>query len=211
MHLVEDHPLDLADDLAPSVEHVAQDLSRHHQARGVHVDIAVARHQPDLLVTKLRRELPVLLIRQRLDRRCVDHPLAPRERHCDGVLRHDRLTRRGVRRDHHRVATLDGTHRNFLELVELKWKLDCIELRGQRQPGPWRSARRKHDLVGAVVLRALTLLLQHGLFSRPLLRAYHGEHPRRLVCVGHHASPPHALISAHQFAEKVILRASMFL
>ena len=48
MDLVEDHPLDLAHELMPAVEHVAQDLGRHYKARGVDIHVDIARHQPDI-------------------------------------------------------------------------------------------------------------------------------------------------------------------
>ena len=63
-HLVEDDPLDLAHDLRAAVEHRAENLGGHHEARGVDVDGHVARHQPH--VAKLLLELAVLLIRERL-------------------------------------------------------------------------------------------------------------------------------------------------
>ena len=56
VHLVKDDPLDLAHELVAPVEHVAQDLCRHHKARRLDVHIDVAGHQAHLRDAK-RREV----------------------------------------------------------------------------------------------------------------------------------------------------------
>eukprot|EP00982_Pelagococcus_subviridis_P016417 31477-Pelagococcus_subviridis.AAC.9 len=121
VHLVEDDPLDLSHDLAPAVQHPAQDFRRHHDARRVFVDAHVARHETHLragVAAKLLRELSELLVRQRLDRGGVYNPLLVPERHRDGVFRDDGLPRGRVRGDHHALVSLEDRDGGFLERVE---------------------------------------------------------------------------------------------
>jgi hypothetical protein len=80
MHLVEDDPLNIAHNVAPAVQHAAQDLGGHNEAGGVGVDGHVPGHEAH--VSELLLEVAELLVAQRLDGRCVDDSLTCGRCHC---------------------------------------------------------------------------------------------------------------------------------
>ena len=121
MHLVEDHPLNFPDNLAASVDHVPQNLGRHHQASGILVNSHVTSHQTDVI--ELVLELSVLLVGKSLDRGCVYHSAVPLERIGNSVLRNRRLTCRRVGADQNRLIRLYSSDRFGLEGVQNKWVL----------------------------------------------------------------------------------------
>ena len=124
VNLVEDDPSHLAHHLSALVEHRAEHLGGHHQARGVLVYDGVAGHEADVL--ELLVQLAEFLIGERLERRGVHDALTVAERHGDGVLRDHRLTRGGVRGDHDGLARLHHLDGLALEGVQL----ELIVLRG---------------------------------------------------------------------------------
>jgi len=88
--LVKDDPRDFAHNLRAAVQHGAQNLGRHHQARRTGIDRHVTRHQADIV--ELGGKLTVLLVRQGLDGRRVHDSLAIAQRLRNRVLGHNRLT-----------------------------------------------------------------------------------------------------------------------
>mmetsp|Transcript_12122 Transcript_12122/g.35429 ORF Transcript_12122/g.35429 Transcript_12122/m.35429 type:complete len:237 (+) Transcript_12122:1893-2603(+) len=118
VHLIEDHPSHLPHHLAAPIQHAPQNLGRHDQTRRIRVNRNVPRHQPDVL--KLLAQISKFLIRQRLNRRRVHHPLTIPQGFRNGILRDSRLSRRGVGRHQYTLALLDVPNRGFLERIELK-------------------------------------------------------------------------------------------
>uniref|UniRef100_A0A8W7PKD9 Uncharacterized protein n=1 Tax=Anopheles coluzzii TaxID=1518534 RepID=A0A8W7PKD9_ANOCL len=116
MDFVEYHPTDLAHNLRPTVQHVAQNFRRHDQARGARIDRHVARHQTDVL--ELFVKLAILLVGKGLDRGGVDDALLVRERFRDRVLGHHRLAGGRVGRHQHGLIVLDAQDRFFLERIQ---------------------------------------------------------------------------------------------
>jgi hypothetical protein len=121
VHLVEDDPLDLAHQGRAGESLQPQYLGGHDEAARVLVDGDVACDETDVAEEQL--QLAVLLVRQRLDRRRVDHALAVSEGHGDGVLGTDGLPRRGVSGHQDRLAAIDARARGSLEAVEPERKL----------------------------------------------------------------------------------------
>ena len=115
---VEDHIAKVAQRVGARVDHVAQDLGRHHDDRRVAVDRVVAGEQADVGAAMTAHQVDVLLIRQRLDGRRVERLRALGE--CTGrrVLRDDRLPRGGRCSDEHRFSGIYGVERADLEVVE---------------------------------------------------------------------------------------------
>lgn len=72
MHFVEDHELDIADEVGTLVEHAPQDLRRHDEARGLRVDLHIAREDAYGGRREGLLEVAELLVRQRFDGRRVD-------------------------------------------------------------------------------------------------------------------------------------------
>lgn len=94
VHLIEYDPFYFSHDLAASVNHVPQDLGRHDQACRILVNRHIAcnqTHIPELIL-----QLSVLLIRQCLDRRSVDHSASVLQRKGYCVFSYGSLPRRGV-------------------------------------------------------------------------------------------------------------------
>jgi hypothetical protein len=116
VYLIEDHPLNFPDNLAASVNHIPQNLGRHHQTSGVLVNSHVTSHQTD--VTKLVLKLSILLVRKSLDRGCVYHSAVPLKRIGNSVLRNRRLTCRRVGANQNRLIRLYSSDRFGLEGVQ---------------------------------------------------------------------------------------------
>ena len=125
VHLVEHHEPQIPQRARAAVDHVAQDLGRHHDDGSVTVDAVVAGEEPDAPGAMPANEIAELLVRQRLDRRRVERLAALRERERDGVLRDDRLARPCRRGDEHRLAVLERRDRPALEVVKLEVVVDA--------------------------------------------------------------------------------------
>jgi hypothetical protein len=89
--LVEDDDPQIVQDGARLVDHVAQDLRRHHDQRSLAVDAVVSCEQPDVAGRVGAREVPELLVREGLERRGVEKPLALGAGFFQGILGNHRL------------------------------------------------------------------------------------------------------------------------
>ena len=116
--LVHHHEAEALQRPGPGVQHVAEDLGRHHDDRGIAVDDVVAGQQADPVVAVARDEVVVLLVRQGLDRGRVERLAAGLEREVDGELAHDRLAGAGRRRHQDSAPVLDLPAGAHLEVVE---------------------------------------------------------------------------------------------
>lgn len=83
--LVEHDVFGFVDDTRAAEEHVALDLRGHDEAERVGVDGDVAGHEPDLLFAEDEPELAQFLVRQRLDRRGLNHSLVVLQRERNAV------------------------------------------------------------------------------------------------------------------------------
>lgn len=91
-------------------------LSGHDQTRRGRVDGNITRHEAD--VAKLGHKLAVLLVAQRLDGTGVDDSLVVLQALRNGVLGHDCLSCRRMRRNQHTLIALDGGDGDLLERIE---------------------------------------------------------------------------------------------
>ena len=119
VHLVEDHVLDVVQGLGAVEDRVAQDLRGHDQDLGLRADRHVPGHQAhvDLRVVP---EVPVLLVREGLDRGREDAAAAALDRVDDGVLRHQGLAGPGGGADQDVAAAPDGRDGLALEAGEVQ-------------------------------------------------------------------------------------------
>ena len=131
VHLVEHDVLQAVEGGRRRVDHVAQHLRGHHHDRCVAVHRVVTGEQAHGARSVAAREIAVLLVRQRLQRRGVEDLPARGERALDRVLRDQRLARARRRCHQHAVAGVEGVERALLELVE-----------GEAAPGLEGGARR---------------------------------------------------------------------
>ena len=102
----------------PRVDHVSQDLGRHHYDGRVAVDDVVAGQQPHAARAVLPNEIAELLVRQRLERRRVERLATLGERLRDRVLGHDRLSGTCRCGDEHGPAGVERVERALLEIIE---------------------------------------------------------------------------------------------
>ncbi len=116
--LVEDDEAEVAEVPGAAVDHVAQDLGRHHHDRGVAVDHVVAGEQPDRLDPVALPEVAELLVRQRLQRRRVEGPATLAAGRPDAVLGDDRLAAAGRGGDDDVAAGVERIDGVELEAVE---------------------------------------------------------------------------------------------
>ena len=90
MHFVKDHPFDVPDQIGALVQHASQDLRlctyesaiascfeqkvpcRHDETTCFRVDLNISSQDADVLGTERLLEVPILLVRQGLDRRSID-------------------------------------------------------------------------------------------------------------------------------------------
>ena len=122
----------------------------HNENGGVAVHHNVPSQQADLLVAPDLAEIPVLLVRERLDRRGIDGSRVVLARHEDSELANDGLARAGRRSDQDRVAVrerADGVELKVIELVGLlggelvdeffvRHLRLSVRLQSSRQPNP---------------------------------------------------------------------------
>src|SRR5674476_602468 len=109
----------------PGVQHVPEHLGGHHDHRCVAVEGGVPGEQADLLRTVPPRQVRVLLVAQRLDRRGVEGLLTPAQGQMDGKLPHDRLAGPGRCRDQDPASALQRDAGLHLERVELERQIGC--------------------------------------------------------------------------------------
>lgn len=148
VHLVHDDESQRVEGRGAGVDHVAQDLGRHDDDRGLAVDRDVTGEQADAVVAVAGGELVVLLVAQGLDRRRVEGLLPPREGQVHGELADDRLARAGRGSDEHAVSPFDRLAGLPLEGVELKAQAldEGGELTGSATAGGGKAfGGRGHD------------------------------------------------------------------
>ncbi len=107
-------------EIAPAVDHVAEHFGRHHDDGSVTVDRVVAGQESDSVVTVDVDQIPVLLVRERLDRRGVERPTAAANRRLHAVLGDHGLAAARRRRDDHVGTVVEDVQRVELELVEFE-------------------------------------------------------------------------------------------
>ncbi len=118
VHLVHHDVAETAQRVRAAVEHVAQHLGGHDDDGRLAIDRVIPGEQADVVLAVARDEVAVLLVAQRLDRRCVE-ALAPQpQRQEDRELPHDRLAGAGRRGDEDALAALQCVARPALEVVE---------------------------------------------------------------------------------------------
>jgi len=106
-------------------QHVAQDLSGHHDHVGVAVHRGIPRQQSHALVAVEFTQLFVFLVRQGLEGRRVESSLASFENSTDGVIRDERLTRTRRCTDEDIDVLLNGV--NGLKLERVQTKTKCVD------------------------------------------------------------------------------------
>ena len=141
--LVEHHRVQALEEIGARQQHVAQHLGGHDDDRRPGAQGRVAGQQADMLLPVGRDELPVLLVRERLEGRRVEGLAVGRQGPVDGVGRHERLARPGGGRHQHRVPRVQGVERLVLEVVEGEGQVG-LELRrpGRLRDGPWEGGQR---------------------------------------------------------------------
>ena len=150
VHLVEHDESEVVQRPRPPVDHVAEDLGRHHDDRGVAIDRVVAGEQPDGVLAVDGGQIAVLLVRQRLDRRGVERSMAGGPSHGDAVFGDHGLTAPGRRRNDDVVTAIERVERVGLEPVDR----ERVARRQLRPAGRGRSRwsagawRRGHSSLG---------------------------------------------------------------
>ena len=89
---------------------------------GLPIHGEVPGHQTDAFRPELLAEVPELLVRERLERRCVEDLLTVGESAVNRVLANQGFTRAGGSTHHHRVALVQGLNRLELKVVEAEGK-----------------------------------------------------------------------------------------
>ena len=90
MDFIKYNPADLSGDLGASVQHGAQDLRGHDEARGIRINCDVTGHETN--IRKFFTEIPILLITKRFNRSSVYNSLFVGKTHGDGILGNHSLT-----------------------------------------------------------------------------------------------------------------------
>ena len=104
------------------VEHVSEDLRGHDDDGGLPIHGEVPGHQTDAFRPELLAEVPELLVRERLERRCVEDLLTVGESAVNRVLANQGFARAGGSTHHHRVALVQGLNRLELKVIEAEGK-----------------------------------------------------------------------------------------
>ena len=154
--LVEHDPREGVEGPGAGVDHVAEDLGGHHHDRRVTVDGVVPGQEADVRGAVAPDQVEELLVRQGLDRRGVERPLARRQRQLDGPLGHHGLARPGGRGDEDRSAVVDRRDRLDLEAVE------------DEPPPAVRGGRVGHAVSGVAVAAASAALRRRRSRIRPI-------------------------------------------
>ena len=121
MNLIENHEAEGHQLVGLGEQHVAQHLGGHHDHVGVAVDRRVAGQETDATRSVQSAQLVVLLVRERLQRRCVEGPLAALEYPTDRVVGHQRLAGPG-----------GGAHEDVDVLVD---RVDGLDLESVQAEG----------------------------------------------------------------------------
>ena len=122
--LVEHHVAQALQGRRPGVDHVAQDLGRHHDHRRLAVDGVVPREQPHPAGSVQGHQVGVLLVGQGLEGRGVEGLPSREQGSGHGVFGHDRLARSGGGGDEHGPSGVEGVQR-----------LDLVGVEGEAQRG----------------------------------------------------------------------------
>ena len=178
VHLVEDDPLHVADEVRAAVQHRSQNFRGHDEARRVRLDAHVPREQPDV---ELLPEIAKLLVADGLDRRRVNRPRAVFRRQRERVLRHHRLPGGRVRRHEHALPALQTIHSLFLKPVQRERK----------------RVRRFRNLPSKRIVD-----IRETFHHRPLIPA--GVLPRRATSLARRA--PRAPRGVHRTKQRLELR-----
>ena len=104
--------------LGLGVQHVPEDLRGHHDDGGLPIHGEVPGHQTDAFRPELLAEVPQLLVREGLERRCVKDLLTVGQGAVNGVLTNQGLARAGGGTHHHGVALIQGLNRLQLKVIE---------------------------------------------------------------------------------------------
>ena len=118
VHLVHHDVPQAGEGAGAGVQHVPQDLGRHHDDRRLPVDARVAGEQADPVDAVPGDQVVVLLVGESLDRRRVERLAPGLERQVDGELADHRLARAGGRRDEDALALLHDMTGPDLEGVQ---------------------------------------------------------------------------------------------
>ncbi len=144
VHLVEHDQSEVVQRPRAPVDHVAEDLGRHHDDRCVSVDRVVAGEQSDGVVAVDVDQIAVLLVRQRLDRCGVERAMPGGTCHGDAVFGHHGLAAPGRSSNDDVVAAIERVERIGLEAVDrervARRQFRAVG-RGQRRrlAGAWRG------------------------------------------------------------------------
>ena len=142
VHLVHHDVRETEQGAGTGVQHVPQDLGRHHDDRGLGVDRVVAGEQADLVAAVAADQVGVLLVAQSLDRGGVETLLPALQRQVDGELADQRLPGAGGRGHEHLMTVLEGGAGAELELVQF----EVIE-RPELLHGGMLLVRAKHGIL----------------------------------------------------------------
>ena len=91
--LVEHHRVQALEEVRSGQQHVAQHFGGHHDDRGPWPQRRVSGKEADVFLPVGGDELPVLLVRERLERRRVERLAVGRQGPVDGIRRHQCLAR----------------------------------------------------------------------------------------------------------------------
>lgn len=75
MHFIEYYILEITQYLGGIIEHGLEDFCCHYETGSRLIDLHVASYQTDTIEGFVSLEVPILLIRESLYRRRVDHPV----------------------------------------------------------------------------------------------------------------------------------------
>ena len=123
VHLIHHDIREALQGIRTRVQHVAEHLGGHHHHWSVAVDRLVAGQQSDPLSAVAGNEIVVLLVTERLDRRCVEALLSGCQCQMHGELPNHSLACAGGRAHQHTVAAFQRLTGLDLETVELEAQL----------------------------------------------------------------------------------------
>ena len=141
--LVEHDRVQALEQVRARQQHVAQHLGGHDDHRRPRPQGGVAGQQPDVLLAVGGDQLPVLLVRQGLERRRVEGLAVGGQGPVHGVGGHQRLARPGRGGHQHRVPRVQRLEGLVLEFVEGEGEVG-LELRRPGRPldGPRERGQR---------------------------------------------------------------------
>ena len=141
--LVEHHRVQPLEEIGSRQQHVAQHFGRHDHDRRSRAQGGVTGEEADMFLAVGGGELPVLLVRQRLERRRVERLAVGRQGSVDGIRGHQRLARPCGGGHQDRVPGVQRLEGLVLEVVEGERQVG-LELRrpGRRRDGPLGGGQR---------------------------------------------------------------------